>query len=295
VEQWWQRDVLAAGKLPLMLCFVAFVLTFIVTRTVTRLIRAGRGPFHDHVTAGGTHVHHAVPGLALLIVGAFLSVGAQRLLFSSIAAVLVGVGVSLVLDEFALILHLSDVYWTAEGRISVQVASLAAACLGLALVGFSPLGVDDVGGIELGVRLGAVAALGLNAGAVLVCVAKGKYRLAVFGAFLPPIAVAGAIRLARPRSRWARRHYSVPRRLTAQRRSEAFDQRWSQLLIRYEDLVGGAIDPPEPRSSDGADQQEADQQEADQHKSGQLEADQPAPSPSTMSSSAHVTGRSSWS
>jgi len=48
---WWHRDVIAAGKLPLMLCFVSFVLTFVLTRAITRLIRDGRGPFRN-VTAG---------------------------------------------------------------------------------------------------------------------------------------------------------------------------------------------------------------------------------------------------
>ncbi len=51
---------------------------------------------------------------------------------------LIGIGTSLVLDEFALILHLQDVYWSDEGRISVEMVSLAVACIGLALVGVSP-------------------------------------------------------------------------------------------------------------------------------------------------------------
>jgi hypothetical protein len=38
-----------------------------------------------------------------------------------------------VLDEFALILHLQDVYWSGEGQLSVEAVSLVAACLGLAL------------------------------------------------------------------------------------------------------------------------------------------------------------------
>jgi hypothetical protein len=67
---WWHRDVIAAGKLPLGLCFLAFVVTFVSTRTITRLIRDGRGPFRNHITASGTHIHHAVPGLILLIIGA---------------------------------------------------------------------------------------------------------------------------------------------------------------------------------------------------------------------------------
>jgi hypothetical protein len=29
MASWWHRDVIAAGKLPLMLCFLAFVVTFV--------------------------------------------------------------------------------------------------------------------------------------------------------------------------------------------------------------------------------------------------------------------------
>lgn len=43
MASWWHRDVIAAGKLPLMLCFLAFVTTFVLTRMITRLIRDGRG------------------------------------------------------------------------------------------------------------------------------------------------------------------------------------------------------------------------------------------------------------
>ncbi|MGH3158705.1 MAG: hypothetical protein ACRDNF_19300 [Streptosporangiaceae bacterium] len=35
---WWHRDVIAAGKLPLMLCFVSFVVTFVSTRVIILLI-----------------------------------------------------------------------------------------------------------------------------------------------------------------------------------------------------------------------------------------------------------------
>src|ERR1035438_8213161 len=75
MASWWHRDVIAAGKLPLMLCFLAFVVTFVVTRTITRMIRDGRGPFRNQVTAGGTHIHHAVPGIILLIIGAITAIG----------------------------------------------------------------------------------------------------------------------------------------------------------------------------------------------------------------------------
>ena len=55
-----------------------------------------------------------------------------------ISGVMIGIGTSLVLDEFALILHLSDVYWSEQGRVSIEVVSLAIAAMGLALVGLQP-------------------------------------------------------------------------------------------------------------------------------------------------------------
>src|ERR1700755_1884183 len=67
---WCPRDVIAPARLPLRLCFVSFVVTFVSTRTITRLIRDGRGPFRN-VTAGGGHGHHAQPGVLLLMVRAF--------------------------------------------------------------------------------------------------------------------------------------------------------------------------------------------------------------------------------
>src|ERR1700761_8646190 len=146
---WGHRDVVGAGKLPLMLCFVSFVVTFVSTRTITRLIRDGRGPFRN-VTAGGTHIHHSVAGIILLIIGAFTAGGGPGTMgWLSFCAVAVGIGTSLVLDEFALILHLQDVYWSGEGQLSVEAVSLVAACLGLGLAGFSPFGVVGADQIEV--------------------------------------------------------------------------------------------------------------------------------------------------
>jgi hypothetical protein len=60
------------------LASIAFFLAFAVIRTITHLIRAGRGPFHDVVTKGG-HIHHLVGILLLLGVGyLWLSPGGNR-------------------------------------------------------------------------------------------------------------------------------------------------------------------------------------------------------------------------
>jgi hypothetical protein len=247
VGGWWHRDVIAAGKLPLMLCFVAFVMTFLITRLITRLIRDRRGLFHNDVTAGGVHVHHAVPGIVLLIIGAFIAVSDPASLSErSVAGVLVGIGVSLVLDEFALILHLQDVYWSGEGQLSVEVVSLTAGCLGLALTGFSPFGVPGVNAAEMTVRLSATGLLIVDALLVLLCVLKGKYPTALLGIFLPPLALFGAFRLARPSSTWARRRYHEHEMTRALRRATEFDKRWDPVRTKWEDFVGGTPSQPDP-------------------------------------------------
>jgi hypothetical protein len=244
---WWHRDVIAAGKLPLMLCFVSFVVTFVSTRAITRMIRDGRGPFRN-VTAGGTHVHHSVPGIILLMIGAFTAVGGPGTMgWLSFSAVAVGIGTSLVLDEFALILRLQDVYWSGEGQLSVEAVSLVAACLGLALVGFSPFRVADVDGAEFSLRIGADGALIVDACLALTCVLKGKYRSGLFGLFLPPVGLIGAVRLARPNSIWARRRYHGKRLEHATHRAADFDRHWRPVQADWEDFIGGRPSQPDPR------------------------------------------------
>ena len=126
MASWFQEEIIESDRLALFLTFLAFIVTFVATRLITRMIRAGRGPFKDNVSGGGLHIHHAVPGIILLVVGAVMSVGTGSVSpFAEIAAVLVGIGTSLVLDEFALILHLQDVYWAREGRLSVEMVTLA--------------------------------------------------------------------------------------------------------------------------------------------------------------------------
>lgn len=222
-------------RMSMVLLFAAFITTFLITRTITRLIRAGKGPFKNNVS-GGVHIHHAVPGVILLVVGGISSVAsAGRPPGAEISAVLVGVGASLVLDEFALILHLQDVYWSRQGQLSVQVVALTASALGLLLLGIQPFSEfsDPSGG-----RVAVLVALAVHVLCLLACVAKGKYTTAVIGAFIPPVAWWGALRLARPRSKWAKR-YSPKRMQRAAARDARFERRWGNWGLDLTDLVAG--------------------------------------------------------
>lgn len=235
-------------KLPLLLLMAAFIVTFIVTRVITRSIRAGRGPFRD-VESEGVHLHHSVPGIILLTIGAVAAVGVPGGgPWRALAAIVIGIGASLVFDEFAMLLHLDDDYWQAEGRQSVQAVGLVAACLAFWAIGFAPLGVNDVGTPELSVRYGVLIVVAATAAAVVVCALKGKYRLALVALFLWPVAVVGAIRLARPGSSWDRRRYadSPDKRARARARATAFDDRWHPVWSRLGNLIAGAPDPSGP-------------------------------------------------
>ncbi|MEU1082107.1 hypothetical protein ABZ368_18060 [Streptomyces sp. NPDC005908] len=246
--QWWERNIIEPGKLPLLLALTAFVLTFVITRVITRLIRAGKGPF-GNVTAGSVHIHHVVPGVILTVIGGFGSVAGGGHGFGSyFSAVLFGVGTGLVLDEFALILHLDDVYWSEAGRKSVEMVALTAALVGLLLLGFAPFGVNDLSQDELQNRAGALTGIAVNFGFALIALSKGKVRLAVFGVIIPLVALVGSLRLARPGSPWAKRFYRRRHRARAKSLLRAYrhDRRWVRPARALQDWLGGKPDPPKP-------------------------------------------------
>ncbi|MFK4102823.1 hypothetical protein ACI2L1_22600 [Streptomyces sp. NPDC019531] len=242
---WLHRNIVEPGKLPLLLALTAFVLTFLITRTVTRLIRAGKGPF-GNISTGGVHIHHVVPGVVLTVIGGFGAVVSGRHGFgAAVCAVVFGIGAGLVLDEFALILHLDDVYWSEEGRQSVEVVVLTAAVVGLVLAGFSPFGVNDVTQEEAQDRGGVITSVVVNFLFAMLVLLKGKTRMAIFSVIVPLVGLIGVIRLARPGSPWARRFYTRRPRARARSTLRAYrrDKRWSGPRRRFQDLIGGKPDP----------------------------------------------------
>ncbi|WP_406209792.1 hypothetical protein OH807_39455 [Kitasatospora sp. NBC_01560] len=213
----------------------AFVLTFGGTRAVTRLIRAGRGPFRD-MSVGGTHVHHQVYGImAMLVAGAIEfsyrpgSPGVQ------ILAVLFGAGAALTLDEFALWLHLEDVYWAREGRKSVDAAFLAVAVGLLLVAGFNPFSDVGPGAVNHLVFAGVMLVnLAFCVGAIL----KGKTALGVIGLLVPLVGLVAFIRLAKPDSPWARWRYP-PGSRRAERALRRYPPDRRTRIDALKDFVGG--------------------------------------------------------
>ena len=155
---------------------------------------------------------------------------------------MVGIGTSLVLDEFALILHLSDVYWAEQGRVSIEVVSLAIACMGLVLIGFSPNLFDGDAGVasDTSTLFGAAFAAAFHIAVVLICIVKGKYELALLAAFIPFLGLICAIRTARPDSLWAKRFYNAAPHATGRReKAKRFDARWGRYLDGITDFIAG--------------------------------------------------------
>jgi hypothetical protein len=131
-------------------------------------------------------------------------------------------------------LRLDDVYWSAEGRTSVDAVFIAIALTGLLLSDFTPLGLGD---FSAGISWEASVAVLLNLCFVLIAIYKGKAVIGAVGVMVPFIALFAAVRLAKPGSPWARSRY-VPgsrKMLRAQHRfGPAYQARWN----RVRDLIG---------------------------------------------------------
>lgn len=223
---------------PMMWMFLAILVTFLITRTVTRLIRSGSGTGAGlgNVQIAGLHIHHQVFGILIIIgTGIVLVSRTPDGVALDVAAVVFGIGVGLTVDEFALWLHLEDVYWTKEGRKSVDAIFCVLVVTG-ALIG----GADFLSGhIGTATWWSSVAILVVDLLLSVICLLKGKIVTGVIGIVVTPVALVGAIRLAKPGSWWATRRYaSRPGR--AVRAAHRFDERRGERWDRLRDLVAGA-------------------------------------------------------
>ncbi len=122
-------EELDPGQRSALFSWLSFATTFAGARGVTMSIRAGRGPFRN-LSAGGEHLHHYLWGIGMLAgVGAVAVHGEDSRRRHPAVAVSYGSGLALIVDEFALLLDLKDVYWAKQGRISLDlgIGTIAAA------------------------------------------------------------------------------------------------------------------------------------------------------------------------
>ena len=205
VSTTFDTEIVDAGELPALLLLVSFGVTFGLTRFITHSIRSDRFPWLGNIEAGDTHIHHLVWGICLLLVSGLLAVAVQPPL--SVTAIVFGIGAALTLDEFALWLHLDDVYWSERGRQSIDAVIVFAIISGFMVLGVYPVSFEDTGtgGVE---NVAAIAvSLAIGWAFVAVCFMKGKLMWGVLGLYLGPVAIVGACRLAKPTSSWAKNRY----------------------------------------------------------------------------------------
>jgi hypothetical protein len=121
----------------MLLASISFFITFLAVRLLVASIQHHFGPF-QYVTMGGRHIHHLVWGILILLgvgYGYLNEIGAgstpSSIFWSRLMSILYGVGAALTLDEFALWLNLANVYWSREGRESIDAVMLFGSLLAI--------------------------------------------------------------------------------------------------------------------------------------------------------------------
>ncbi len=244
----FQADIATEpGRAAILWMLLAFVITFLLTRTVTRRIQAkskkptvdagGRSLIGD-ITIGGVHIHHQVWGILLVLLSSLLEFAYRPdRPWVEILGVMFGIGAALALDEFALWVYMDDVYWKEEGRTSIDAVIVAATICLLLLVGLSPFDAADVQAGDLAGYVALAITVVINGSLAVVCFFKGKLFLGFVAIFLPAVGLFGAIRLARPNSPWARRRYPEDSRKMA--RARARFARHDRRMDGFRRLIGG--------------------------------------------------------
>jgi len=237
----------------LFLVLVGFILSFGFIRMSTRLMRSPKVPWWPGsvVSDSGVHIHHLVFGIVtMMIAGALGFFAFGRSPTTEICAFAFGVGAGLTIDEFALWVHLDDVYWAEEGRSSIDATVIAASAMLLILLGYSPV-IIETGSTEA--VISSIVGTVIWIWCVSACFLKGRVLHGTLGIFISPLAIYGACRIGKPTSAWARHRYGE-RRPKKQAKSEGRfppDRRTERFKNAFRDIVGGK--PSEGLAAAGAE------------------------------------------
>jgi hypothetical protein len=209
-----------------------FLGSFLFIRTSARLMRSPKVTWWPgSVTSGDLHIHHLVWGIILLLLCGFLGFATPaRSPWTEILAVMFGIGAGFTLDEFALWLRLEDVYWAEQGRASVEAVMIATVFAGFIVIGAVPFPEGSVEAV--------IPIVILQLFVVAVLISKAKYFMALIGLFIAPVGWVGAIRIARPNSRWAKRRYAN----NPKKQAKAIKRgaRWDRRRTKFQNLIAGA-------------------------------------------------------
>ena len=231
-----------AGQRDGFILLAAFLVSFLFIRTSARLMRSPKVPWWPGsvTTGGGLHIHHLVWGIVLVLMSGFLRFSLDpKSPWGEILAAMFGIGMGFTLDEFALWVRLEDVYWSSEGRSSLDAVVVATVIGALVLLGIAPFDDSDASpGLSL------LLVIGIDVLLCVIAILKGRWLLALLGLFLPTFSFFAAIRLAAPTSPWARRWYR-PEGRKIQRSTERFAKARARHQ-RFLDVVGGRPSVADP-------------------------------------------------
>jgi hypothetical protein len=232
----YQHGIVDTGREAHFLFFVSFLLTFAFIRTSTHMIKAQVKWWPGNVSVGGTHVHHLVWGILLLLINGYIAIALDPTSpWDKVVAVFFGIGTGLTLDEFALWLNLKDVYWEKEGRKSIDAVIIAAGLSGLALISLrSWIDVTTDVADAIQAIVGAIGLIGVIVG--LVNAAKEKFGMAIWSILVPVVGIPSAFRLAKPNSVWARLFYRNGKKERSEQRFAG--DRGKPFWKRSDELVG---------------------------------------------------------
>jgi hypothetical protein len=240
-SDFWNDHILAHERQGVFLVLVGFILSFAFIRMSTRLMRSPKVPWWPGsvVSESGVHLHHLVFGIVTMMIAGTLGFTVHgESPYAEICGFFFGVGAGLTIDEFALWVYLDDVYWAEEGRSSIDATVIAAAAMGLVVVGVNPLDLGN--GESEGVAAVALSGLLLFV-VVAICFLKGRNLHGIIGFFVFPIALYGACRIGKPNSAWARRRYGErrPKRQAKSEKRFPPDRRTEHFKEAFRDIVGG--------------------------------------------------------
>jgi hypothetical protein len=208
VEQLWDditraydHHIQVPGKETHFLILLAFVCSFGFIRTSAHMIHAQVSWWPGNVeTKSGTHVHHLVWGILLLLSMGYLGISTDLPSpWFEFVAIGFGIGMGLTMDEFALWLNLQDVYWPDKGRQSIDAVVITTGMLVIALLGLEfwiavwdavlvLAGVDQTGHLWIAVPIQAI-----GVALAIVCFRKGRKLAGIVGLFVPLVALIGAV------------------------------------------------------------------------------------------------------
>jgi len=248
---WFTETIVETGRLPLFCFLCSFLVAFLFIRFSVRMIRAQVRWWPGNVTPGGMHIHHMVFGLVMMLVSGFVLIAVADVVTpvpTIICASLFGIGAALVLDEWALILHLSDVYWSQAGRSSVDAVFVAFTITCFFLLGIHPLGFQgDFDGLteqDAATVTVTLVFFVLQLLLAVVTLAKGKLWSGLVGLFFSPLLIVTAIRVGRPHSPWSRWRYATrPKRMAkAVYREKTYRRPVIRAKIALQEAIAGHFD-----------------------------------------------------